>query len=346
MSTAIHMVPVIRSPPRHTISLDTQCTHILMVGTTATCMVIATWVVESMVVVVAVVAMAESMVVAMAEEVDLVEEEVDLAVEEVDLGGGFGGGGGGFGGGGGGFGGGENGYGGEGYGGGGYGGGGYGGNYGSGGGYGGGYGGGEGYGGGFGSGGYGQNSGYPYSRFSRSSIFVPTDWNFDGTSTGLAGFVGRVVRHLDRQYTSESGMISGAHQHQYGRHSSGYGMHPGASMVSIAQDPHGMFSQGGMSRMNLGHGRASISSKSVPTVCPRCSAEIMTLVKRRPNALNVIASTGAVVAGLVLKLPVALLPLAMLPLQVRALHPKVHYCPRCMYKLGKNVKLAIPLDEE
>ncbi|KAJ1779965.1 hypothetical protein LPJ54_000497 [Coemansia sp. RSA 1824] len=101
------------------------------------------------------------------------------------------------------------------------------------------------------------------------------------------------------------------------------GMHPAASMVSIAHDPHGMFSHpSNMSRMHMGHGRAHFSSKSIPATCPRCKHDIMTLVRRRPNVLNVAASTGAVVAGLIFKLPVALLPLAMLPLQVKALQPK------------------------
>ncbi|KAJ2731128.1 hypothetical protein H4R23_003150 [Coemansia sp. Cherry 401B] len=85
-------------------------------------------------------------------------------------------------------------------------------------------------------------------------------------------------------------------------------------------------------------------SKSVPTTCPRCKHEIMTLVRRRPNALNIAASASALVAGLVFKLPPTLLPLAMLPLQVKALQPKIHYCPRCNYKLGKNVKITVPLE--
>ncbi|KAJ1834371.1 hypothetical protein LPJ63_002011 [Coemansia sp. RSA 2711] len=71
---------------------------------------------------------------------------------------------------------------------------------------------------------------------------------------------------------------------------------------------------------------------------------IMTLVRRRPNALNIAASASALVAGLVFKLPPTLLPLAMLPLQVKALQPKIHYCPRCNYKLGKNVKITVPLE--
>ncbi|KAJ2450856.1 hypothetical protein EV183_003992 [Coemansia sp. RSA 2336] len=123
------------------------------------------------------------------------------------------------------------------------------------------------------------------------------------------------------------------------------GMHPASSMVSIAHDPYGMFGYpGNISRMNLAHGRAQFSSKSVPTTCPRCKHDIMTLVRRRPNALNIAASAGAVVAGVIFKLPMAMLPLAMLPLQVKALQPKIHYCPRCNYKLGKNVKVTVPLE--
>ncbi|KAJ2178868.1 hypothetical protein GGF45_002660, partial [Coemansia sp. RSA 551] len=151
---------------------------------------------------------------------------------------------------------------------------------------------------------------------------------------------------LDHQYTSDPVPMHGYHGghgmgghgmgghgmggHGMGGHSAmgmgGHGrpgMHPAASMVSIAHDPHGMFSHpSNMSRMHMGHGRAHFSSKSIPATCPRCKHDIMTLVRRRPNVLNVAASTGAVVAGLIFKLPVALLPLAMLPLQVKALQPK------------------------
>ncbi|KAJ2781022.1 hypothetical protein H4R18_003116 [Coemansia javaensis] len=234
--------------------------------------------------------------------------------------------------------------------------------------------------------GYGGGPMSSYGRYSRSSIFVPADWNIEGTKAGFVDFIGRVVRQLDHQYTSDGassqhhgyghghgrgyghaghghaghghpghghlghghpGYGHAGHGHGYGgmgRHSM-YGMHPGASMVSIAHDPHGMFAHPGtMSRMSMAHGRAHFSSKAVPTTCPRCQRDIMTLVRRRPNALNVAAATGAVVAGVLLKLPMAMLPLAMLPLQVKALQPKIHYCPRCNYKFGKNVKITVPLD--
>ncbi|KAJ1848788.1 hypothetical protein LPJ70_000839 [Coemansia sp. RSA 2708] len=196
----------------------------------------------------------------------------------------------------------------------------------------------------------------------------------DSTKHGMVDFIGRIVRQLDHQYTSDHapahsfyrpGMHGGHGGHGmggHGGHSMGghgghgmgghgmgghgrAGMHPAASMISVAHDPHGMFSHpGGMSRMHLAHSRAHFSSKSVPTTCPRCKHEIMTLVRRRPNALNIAASASALVAGLVFKLPPTLLPLAMLPLQVKALQPKIHYCPRCNYKLGKNVKITVPLE--
>ncbi|KAJ2326572.1 hypothetical protein IWW51_002204 [Coemansia sp. RSA 2702] len=151
----------------------------------------------------------------------------------------------------------------------------------------------------------------------------------DSTKHGMVDFIGRIVRQLDHQYTSD--------------HAPAHSFYP--SMISVAHDPHGMFSHpGGMSRMHLAHSRAHFSSKSVPTTCPRCKHEIMTLVRRRPNALNIAASASALVAGLVFKLPPTLLPLAMLPLQVKALQPKIHYCPRCNYKLGKNVKITVPLE--
>ncbi|KAJ2847659.1 hypothetical protein IWW36_003744 [Coemansia brasiliensis] len=247
-----------------------------------------------------------------------------------------------------------------------------------------------GHGGGHG-GGHGS-MGNAYSKYSRSSIFVPSTWNMDNSKAGFVDFIGRVVRQLDHQYTSDygamhshyppaghggmgmgghgahggmgmgghgahGGMGMGGHGAHGGMGMGGHGahggmgahsrpaMHPAASMVSVAHDPYGLFGYpGNISRMNLAHGRAQFSSKSVPTTCPRCKHDIMTLVRRRPNALNVAASAGAVVAGVIFKLPMAMLPLAMLPLQVKALQPKIHYCPRCNYKLGKNVKITVPFD--
>ncbi|KAJ2708678.1 hypothetical protein H4R19_004632, partial [Coemansia spiralis] len=211
---------------------------------------------------------------------------------------------------------------------------------------------------------YGHGGGY--GRYSRSSIFVPTDWNLDGTKPGFVDFIGRVVRQLDHQYTSDPGPAASMHPHPHhhhphggpgghsyhsgyqprhgGGHGGGHGYYPAASMVSIAHDPHGVFAHpGNISRTQMSHGHAHFSSKAVPTTCPRCKHDIMTLVRRRPNALNVAASAGALAAGVMFKLPMALLPLAMLPLQVKALQSKTHYCPRCNYKLGKNVKIALPL---
>ncbi|KAJ2647189.1 hypothetical protein IWW40_004871 [Coemansia sp. RSA 1250] len=244
-----------------------------------------------------------------------------------------------------------------------------------------------GHGGGHGGHGGGHGGmGNGYSKYSRSSIFVPSTWNMDNSKAGFVDFIGRVVRQLDYQYTSDQGGMHGhyppaghggmgmgghgahggmgmgghgAHGAHGGMGMGGHGahggmgmaahsrpgMHPAASMISVAHDPYGMFGYpGNISRMNLAHGRAQFSSKSVPTTCPRCKHDIMTLVRRRPNALNIAASAGAVVAGVIFKLPMAMLPLAMLPLQVKALQPKIHYCPRCNYKLGKNVKVTVPIE--
>ncbi|KAJ2759267.1 hypothetical protein IWQ56_005782 [Coemansia nantahalensis] len=215
---------------------------------------------------------------------------------------------------------------------------------------------------------YGGGYGAGHGLYSRSSIFVPTDWNLDGTKYGFVDFIGRVVRQLDHQYASDPGAASDVHHHHqqhphgglaghpyhagyqprhggHGGHGGGHAFYPEASMVSIAHDPHGMFARpGSLSRAQMSHGHARFSSKAVPTTCPRCKRSIMTVVRRRPNALNVAASAGALVAGVFFKLPMALLPLAMLPLQVKALQPKTHYCPRCNYKLGKNVKISLKLD--
>ncbi|KAJ1893522.1 hypothetical protein LPJ66_005702 [Kickxella alabastrina] len=117
--------------------------------------------------------------------------------------------------------------------------------------------------------------------------------------------------------------------------------HPGTQSVIISNDNHGMFSHS-MSRMNFHRGHARISSESVSTTCPRCKKNINTLVKQRPGALHILATAGAMALGLACNAQ-ALLPLAMLPMQLKSLHPAVHYCPICNYKMGKNVRLTVPM---
>ncbi|KAJ2873322.1 hypothetical protein GGH93_003306 [Coemansia aciculifera] len=135
----------------------------------------------------------------------------------------------------------------------------------------------------------------------------------------VADLVARVAQHVDKQFTK--------------------------SMVSIAHDPHGMFKSDGRGFMGHSGARARVGSKSVPTICPRCQSQIVTLVKRRPDAKNALATAGAVALSLILDVPKALLPLALLPMQLKSLHKISHYCPRCNYKLGKNIKISIPMDE-
>ncbi|KAJ2259353.1 hypothetical protein GGI01_003713 [Coemansia sp. RSA 376] len=136
---------------------------------------------------------------------------------------------------------------------------------------------------------------------------------------GVADLVARVAQHVDKQFTK--------------------------SMVSIAHDPHGMFKSDGRGFMGHSGARARVGSKSIPTICPRCQSQIVTLVKRRPDAKNALATAGAVALSLILDVPKALLPLALLPMQLKSLHKISHYCPRCNYKLGKNIKISIPMDE-
>ncbi|KAJ2096343.1 nuclear cap binding complex subunit [Coemansia sp. S100] len=158
-----------------------------------------------------------------------------------------------------------------------------------------------------------------YSKYSKSSIFVPNDWHFQNNKAGVADLVARVAQHVDKQFTK--------------------------SMVSIAHDPHGMFKSDGRGFMGHSGARARVGSKSIPTICPRCQSQIVTLVKRRPDAKNALATAGAVALSLILDVPKALLPLALLPMQLKSLHKISHYCPRCNYKLGKNIKISIPMDE-
>ncbi|KAJ2519360.1 hypothetical protein H4217_002733 [Coemansia sp. RSA 1939] len=201
-----------------------------------------------------------------------------------------------------------------------------------------------------------------------SSLFVPADWNFDSSKAGFANLIARIFTSIDHQYNSME------HLPMYSHHGAAYGaMHRPANMmgrpngmgshyapsvshhsfhpaaahgVSIASDPHGLFSLANMARLNASHGHARFSSKSTPTVCPRCKCNIMTLVKRRPDGVNITATAAAVIFSLIFKLPKALLPLTFLPLQLRSLQPCIHYCSFCNYKLGKNIRVYIPVEAD
>ncbi|KAJ2090864.1 hypothetical protein IW138_002267 [Coemansia sp. RSA 986] len=194
------------------------------------------------------------------------------------------------------------------------------------------------------------------SKYGISSLFVPADWNLDSSKAGFANFLARIFTNIDYQYNSMDhlpmhgiGSVMG-HPGGLGSHyapsASHHSLHPAAAhAVSVVSDPHGMFSLGNMARMGMSRGHARFSSKSIPTICPRCKKRIMTLVKRRPDGVNITATAAAVICGLLFKVPKALLPLTLLPLQMTSLQPCIHYCPACNYKMGKNVRVYIPVDD-
>ncbi|KAJ2382248.1 hypothetical protein GGI05_005713, partial [Coemansia sp. RSA 2603] len=192
----------------------------------------------------------------------------------------------------------------------------------------------------------GGHHGSQYRNVSRSSIFVPQDWEVSNTKSGFTNLIANVFRSIDRRlhpresYEHYDGHRYGHHGY-YGHHghhrypyyghqshhdlSHSYYSHPGS--VLISDDSYGMFSHS-RSHMPFHRGYAHVSSKSVPTECPRCKRQIMTLVQQRPGAPHLVATVGAVALGLFLKAPKALLPLAMLPMQMKTLHPAVHFCPK------------------
>ncbi|KAJ1997447.1 hypothetical protein H4R26_005830 [Coemansia thaxteri] len=184
------------------------------------------------------------------------------------------------------------------------------------------------------------------NKYSKSSVFVPNDWDFKSTKGGMTELISRVAQQIDKQFIGSEyggGGHGSVHGSKYGKGSKSHkGMHD--SMVSVAHDPFGMFMPGGLGFMNRHDGHARVGKKSVPTICPRCDKQVITLVKRRPDSTNVIATVGAVALGVIFKMPKTLLPLALLPMQLKSLHKTTHYCPRCNFKLGKHIKISIPVD--
>ncbi|KAJ2506642.1 hypothetical protein GGI11_006601, partial [Coemansia sp. RSA 2049] len=109
-------------------------------------------------------------------------------------------------------------------------------------------------------------------KYGMSSLFVPADWNFDSSKAGFANLIARIFTSIDHQYNSME------HLPMYSHHGAAYGaMHRPANMmgrpngmgshyapsvshhsfhpaaahgVSIASDPHGLFSLANMARLN------------------------------------------------------------------------------------------------
>ncbi|KAJ1901095.1 hypothetical protein LPJ81_003817 [Coemansia sp. IMI 209127] len=200
----------------------------------------------------------------------------------------------------------------------------------------------------------------PYGKkYGKSSVFVPAEWHLDSSKAGFANMLGRIFASIDHQYNSMNHLPIHAHPGAM----PGIGSvlnHPGvpgipmshhsirpatAHAVSVVSDPHGMFSLGNTARMGMSRGHARVSTDSTPTICPRCKKRIMTLVKRHPDGVNITATAAAIIFGLIFQMPKALLPLTLMPLQMTSLQPSIHYCPMCNYKLGKNVRVYIPVED-
>ncbi|KAJ2220279.1 hypothetical protein H4R99_007480, partial [Coemansia sp. RSA 1722] len=148
--------------------------------------------------------------------------------------------------------------------------------------------------------------GHRYKNFSKSSIFVPSEWEVKNTKSGFSNLITNVFRAIDKRFHPHDSHAYHGYP-RYNHHSHGHYGHHGhhrhhnlshsyysqPSTVLISDDMHGMFSH---SRLYtpFHRGYAHVSSKSVPTECPRCKKQIMTLVKQTPGAPHLIATVGAV----------------------------------------------------
>ncbi|KAJ1646084.1 hypothetical protein LPJ64_002411 [Coemansia asiatica] len=112
------------------------------------------------------------------------------------------------------------------------------------------------------------------------------------------------------------------------------------SRVSIVDDRASIFSRKWDTLPRGSH--AMINESSISTTCPRCQRSIWTIVRRQMGGKNLLATAALAAIGIVTSAPATLLPLALTALELNSLKRKVHYCPRCNYKMGKHVTISIP----
>ncbi|KAJ1861243.1 hypothetical protein LPJ73_001072 [Coemansia sp. RSA 2703] len=115
---------------------------------------------------------------------------------------------------------------------------------------------------------------------------------------------------------------------------------PNMSRVSVIDDRASMFSRRWDSLPRGSH--AMVTESSVNTKCPRCRHHVYTIVRRQTGGKNILATATLATIGIVVNAPAAILPLALTALELNSLKRKVHYCPRCNYKMGKHVTISIP----
>ncbi|KAJ1964808.1 hypothetical protein GGI12_001176 [Dipsacomyces acuminosporus] len=148
-------------------------------------------------------------------------------------------------------------------------------------------------------------------KFTQSSVFVPPNWNVDNTRAGIVGLITQVCREVDNRYcASEVSSQAGDGERNF------------PSNVSVVDDPDAVFDK---------------KKRGTRT-------KIFTRVRRHTGVKNVAATAALATVGIATGAPPALLPLAAIPMQLKSLKTKVHYCPKCNYKLGKHVRISIPKD--
>ncbi|KAJ2706599.1 hypothetical protein FB645_001474 [Coemansia sp. IMI 203386] len=154
------------------------------------------------------------------------------------------------------------------------------------------------------------------------------------------------VRQDMRQSHPTHGMHAsqGGHMnHSVHGHGHGAGGPPrmnNMSRVSIVDDRASIFSRRWDTLPRGSH--AMVNESSISTTCPRCERDIWTVVRRQTGGKNLLATAALAAVGIVANAPATLLPLALTALELNSLKRKVHYCPRCNYKMGKHVTINIP----
>ncbi|KAI8320089.1 hypothetical protein GQ54DRAFT_8581 [Martensiomyces pterosporus] len=171
----------------------------------------------------------------------------------------------------------------------------------------------------------------PPKKFAQSSVFVPPNWNVDNTRAGIVGLITQVCREVDNHYCPSVTSSEDAQHRNF------------PSNVSVVDDPDAVFDRKKRGSRTLPTGsHASVSGSSVLAICPGCKTKVFTRVKRQTGFKNVAATAALATVGFATGAPPALMPLAAIPMQLKSLKTKVHYCPRCNFKLGKHVRIYIP----
>ncbi|KAJ1935004.1 hypothetical protein FBU59_005519 [Linderina macrospora] len=156
-----------------------------------------------------------------------------------------------------------------------------------------------------------------YNRYSQSTAFIPAAWDFANNRRGLVGLITQICTDIDNRVCP--------------------------SAVSVVDDPNSVFDRSARGERSLPQGAyARVNTNPAYVRCPKCKRQVRTRISREIGTTSIVATAAAAAVVVAVNAPAAAYPLVALPLQLKMFKRKVHTCPECHFKMGRNVTIHIP----